>query len=85
MKLFVTRTEVADRLGITPATFDRRRPELEDEEGFPLPMPQSRRPLLWRRDQLELWIEAQGRPKADPLPLRPLGPNVVLLEEARRA
>lgn len=81
---FVDTAGVAEMLGQNPAQFLRIRTDLEDGAGFPLPMPHWRRPLKWRRDQIEGWIAAQGLPRASTAPL-PAGQNVVLLAEARRA
>lgn len=82
--IFIDTTAVAALLGQSADQFLRVRADLEDEHGFPLPMPHWKRPLKWRADQVQGWIEAQGRPRAAPPP-RPSGPNVILLEEARRA
>ena len=81
---FIDTTRVASMLGQSAEQFLRCRNQLEDAHGFPLPMPHWKRPLKWRAEQVEGWIEAQGRPKAFGLP-RPTGANVVLIEEARRA
>lgn len=81
---FIDTAAVATLMGQTPDHFLRVRADLEDDHGFPLPMPHWKRPLKWRADQVQGWIEAQGRPQTA-LPPRPFGHNVVLLEEARRA
>lgn len=83
-KLFWTSALVARELGITKATFLRRRAELEDDHGFPLPLPQQVRPMLWRADQVRAWLDAQGLPKEAGVEI-PAGANVVLLREARVA
>lgn len=83
-QIFIDTAAVAFRLGQSPAQFLRIRRDLEDLYGFPLPMPHWKRPLKWRADMVDGWISAQGRPATQPPP-RPGGPNVVLLEEARRA
>lgn len=80
---FIDTTAVAGLLGQSSDQFLRVRRDLEDAHGFPLPVPHWRRPLKWRADQVQGWIEAQGRPRA--APARPTGANVILLEEARRA
>jgi len=81
---FIDTATVATMLDQTVEHFLRLRSELEDVHGFPVPMPHWRRPLKWRRDQVQGWIAAQGRPHAD-APARPVGHNIILLEEARRA
>lgn len=78
--------QVAFALGISAQLFRRRRADMERDQLFPRPMPYARHPMLWRRDQVLKWIADQGLPRpADPPPPRPSGPNVRLLEEARRA
>ena len=53
----ITSGEVAHMLGLQGAwSFLHRRPELE-ASGFPAPMPWSKRPLLWRRTDVEFFIE----------------------------
>jgi predicted DNA-binding transcriptional regulator AlpA len=81
----MTTAEVADLLGIAPATLLAKREELADATGFPEPLPWSLRPLRWRRDRIEAWLGEQGLSRAAPVPARVTGPNVVLLAEARRA
>lgn len=82
--IFIDTTRVAALLGQTADQFLRVRADLEDQHGFPLPMPHWKRPMKWRADQVEGWIEACGRPR-DAMTPRPSGPNIILLEEARRA
>lgn len=82
--IFVTTATVAAMLDLTPATFLARRAELIRDHHFPEPMPHSTSPLRWRRDRVLAWIEEQGLPRSTPV-TRPQGPNIVLLEEARRA
>lgn len=81
---FVTTTEVAAMLDLSIDSFYATRDRLIEDEAFPLPMPYGR-PQRWRRDMVEAWINEQGRPRALPPAARPQGPNVVLMEEARRA
>jgi hypothetical protein len=83
-KLFWTSGLVARELGITTETFLRRRAELEDLHGFPLPLPHALRPMLWRADQVRAWLDAQGLPKEAEVEI-PAGANVILLREARVA
>lgn len=83
-RLFLTTAEVAQLLDLTPAGFLAARDRLTADHGFPEPMPTSLRPLRWRRDRVEHWIANQGLPRAQ-RPAAPAGPNVYLLEQARRA
>jgi predicted DNA-binding transcriptional regulator AlpA len=82
--MFLISAEVAGLLDLTRHTFLLRRETLIDQHGFPEPMPHSASPLRWRRDQVEAWIAQAGMPRAVPAE-RPRGPNVYLMEEARRA
>lgn len=81
--IFIDAHGVADRLGYAnDLAFLRQRHRLERDEGFPPPMPTQLRPLKWRADAVEAWVEAQGTttpPDYTPTP----GSNVVLLREAR--
>ena len=53
----ITSGDVAHMLGLQSAwSFLHRRPELE-ASGFPAPMPWSKRPLLWKRSEVDFWIE----------------------------
>jgi predicted DNA-binding transcriptional regulator AlpA len=84
---FIATAEVAQLLGLSGGNFLRVRPRLEDEAGFPEPMPHSRRPLRWRRDQVLSWIEGQGLPRDTESTVDPAliaSGQVVLLAEARR-
>jgi predicted DNA-binding transcriptional regulator AlpA len=83
---FITTDKVAHLLGMAPATFLDKRARLIRDHGFPQPMPFIQRPLRWRADRVLAWLEEQGLPRATEaaLPPRPTGPNVVLMEEARR-
>lgn len=82
---FITTRQVADLIGLSANTFLRHRERLERDEGFPEPMPTSRHPLRWRRDQVEAWVSQVGRPRAQSMMPSQLPPNIALLEEARRA
>ena len=82
---FLTTDQVAARLGITPGLFRVRRETLIENAAFPEPMPHCQRPMRWRADMVDQWILDQGRPRALPPAARPIGTNVVLLEQARTA
>ncbi len=70
-KMFITAAEVAGLLGLGDGTsFLRRRDRLEDCDLFPLPMPQSRRPMLWKQDEVLAWIDVRG------MPALPSGPSI---------
>jgi len=86
---FIDTSAVAQMIGCTPDEFLRRRIELEDSHGFPLPLPHWRRPLKWRADQVALWIEGQGLPRAAEVtpaidPALIAAGKVALIAEARR-
>lgn len=89
---FIDPERVAQRLGLpNAAAFLRRRIDLEDRFGFPVPVPHWKRPLKWRADQVEAWLECQGLPRAsDPDDSPRIDPallasgQVVLMSEARR-
>ena len=60
-RTFIEADEVAGLIGYrSGATFKQHRRELEDTHGFPVPMPTSLRPLLWRREEVEAWVHRQG-------------------------
>lgn len=83
--VFIDGTAVARLLGLRDATqLNRIRTRLEDEQGFPVPVPHWRRPLKWRRDQVVGWIAAQGRPRAS-VHVTPVAIAANLLREARSA
>lgn len=81
----ITTEQVALLIGTTVPSFRQRREHMIEDLGFPEPLPHCLRPMRWRTDQVQAWLNAQGRPRAEPRPPRPQGPNVFLLEEARRA
>lgn len=84
---FIATAEVAQLLGLSDSGFLRQRPRLEDETGFPEPMPHARRPLRWRHDQVLAWIEGQGLPRDIETRIDPAlihSGRVILLAEARR-
>lgn len=81
--VFVATDVVAAMLGQSADHFLRIRASLEDDAGFPLPVPHWRRPLKWRRDQVEGWLAAQGRPQADMATLI-ASPNVIRMADYAR-
>lgn len=82
--IFIDAREVARRLGLRDAVaFLRIRDRLEYAQDFPPPVPILMRPLRWRADAVEAWIDAQGLPAPETITPDP-GSNVVLLREARR-
>jgi len=82
---YISSATVAVMIGLDTANaFLTRRKGLERQHGFPLPMPHSRRPLIWRREQIADWVGRQGVPAQIRIPVIP-GSNVVLMAEARRA
>lgn len=85
---FIRSGDIAQRLAISKETFRSKRQLLEDQHGFPQPMPHTRHPMLWRADQVDAWIDMQGLPRdveerIDPALIR--SRQVILLAEARRA
>ncbi|VDS07932.1 hypothetical protein PARHAE_01112 [Paracoccus haematequi] len=85
---FIRSGDIAQRLSISTETFRAKRQLLEDQHGFPQPMPHTRHPMLWRADQVDAWIDMQGLPRdveerIDPALIR--SRQVILLAEARRA
>ncbi len=86
--IFIPSKTVARLLQMSIDNFLRRRPDLEQDHGFPVPMPHSSRPMLFRRDQVERWIRDHGRPRdiedrIDPSLIE--SGRVRVLAEARRA
>ncbi len=81
---FITADTVAGLTGFADANaFLRARPRLERDHDFPAPMPTCLRPMKWRADAVTAWTECQGQPAlANPVFA---GPNVVMLDEARRS
>ncbi|GGH36117.1 hypothetical protein SAMN05444007_108222 [Cribrihabitans marinus] len=81
---FITADAVAEMVGFeTAAGFLAARRRLERQEDFPPPMPTCQRPLKWRTDAVQAWLDTAGI--ANPAAPTPIGANVVLLEEARKA
>lgn len=88
-RTFIDTAEVADMLGLPSSqAFLIRRTDLEDHHGFPIPMPHWKRPLKYRRDQIEHWIEMNGTPKGEDPAIDPAliaSGKVRMLAEARRS
>lgn len=88
---FITSDRVAELIGFPDSyAFLRNRARLEREHLFPLPMPTSRRPMRWKRDEICAWVERQGKPCPIDLPSDPLAAavasgKVALIELARSA
>ena len=80
--IFITAPIVAEMIGFdTATTFLDNRERLQEQSGFPAPMPTYLRPLKWRRDAVEAWLEQCQLPASAVL----TGTNVVLLNAARQA
>lgn len=56
----VTLDGLAERLGVSVATARRRRAGWE-RGGMPCPLPWRAAPLVWRREEIERWIEEAER------------------------
>lgn len=85
--LFLRSAAVADMLGLDSAdAFLARRGWMERAQLFPLPMPHSLRPLLWKRDEVLAWLDRFGRPVAADVPADLIATGKVhLLAMARSA
>ena len=87
MRTFLPSADVAALLGLpSPAAFLAKRERLEETTHFPLPMPHSARPLLWKADEIEAWINRHGGPAQQHINQADIDAGtVVLLEMARTA
>lgn len=86
MPEFIDTAEVARRLEMRPQHLLKIRTRLEQEAGFPLPIPHSRRPLRWRASAITAWIANLGRDEPIVLPFPADARHTAqLLELARRA
>jgi predicted DNA-binding transcriptional regulator AlpA len=65
---FLTLDQVAERLALRPDTLRRKRAALEADLGFPPPVGWTTRPMLWRADQLDAWLDRQANPPPPPAP-----------------
>ena len=89
-RVFVPARDVAQMMGLhSPSAFLTRRVDLEGRLGFPAPAPWSKRPLLWRRDSVQRWIDGMGEVPSAALELVPdqadAARRVVMLHQARTA
>jgi hypothetical protein len=88
-RTFIDAREIAQLLGLPDgAAFLRRRTDLEDHHGFPIPMPHWKRPIKYRRDQVMHWIDLHGTPKGEEPAIDPAliaSGKVRMLAEARRS
>jgi predicted DNA-binding transcriptional regulator AlpA len=85
-KTFWTADEVAEYLGFRcKETFLKGRDAMEALMGFPPPLPYLARPLRWRSDQIEAWLENQGTPEADGDNVVDLGARRAMMQAARSA
>ena len=90
LPIFVNASDVAQMLGLTSASsFLGRRAHLEETLGFPTPVPWSKRPMMWRRESVQRWVDALGEVPAAALDLVPDQPDaarrVVMIHQARTA
>lgn len=86
LPIFLDADQVAQMLGLSDGgAFLRRRERLQADTLFPPPLPITRRTYRWRADEVEAWLDRQGRAQPQPLPALPLGSNVILLHHARTA
>lgn len=89
-RTFVTAGDVAHMMGLTSASaFLTRRAVLEATRGFPSPVPWSKRPMMWRRDSVQRWVDGMGEVPSAALELFPdradAARQVVMLHQARTA
>lgn len=84
---FIQADDVAALIGLPDgAAFLRRRDRLERDSAFPRPMPTSQRPLIWRRDNVQAWVQSQGRADSAPtlpMPQAQIAPHLRLIESAQ--
>jgi predicted DNA-binding transcriptional regulator AlpA len=60
---YITAAVVAHLIGYRDGQeFLRNRDQLEREEDFPLPMPTCKRPMKWRKAEINAWVARKGRP-----------------------
>lgn len=86
--VFMSTKEIATALEMTVATLRKNLPRLIERDGFPMPSPHCLKPMKWRRDAFERWLENLS-PTADNLRATPPGQapgtNVHMLQLARTA
>lgn len=61
MNRFLSLSETGSAIGMAAATFRGQWRELVETCGFPPPLPHMAGKLLWRPDQVALWLDAWGR------------------------
>lgn len=86
-RAFIQAPEVAAMIGLPSGfAFLMKRARLQSEHLFPLPMPHSQRPLRWKADEVQAWVQRNGNPTAAGIdPEAIASGKVVLLEMARTA
>lgn len=85
--VFITSDQVAELLEFgTKAQFMTRRTDLIRKHGFPPPLPFIRRPMKWRRADVEAWVAAVNRTMPDgSMPIHAADQRkVVMFSHARR-
>ena len=55
--LYITRTQLAEELGVSIATIRN----WSKQRGFPDPLPQSRKVPIYKISELVSWLEGEGR------------------------
>lgn len=73
-KIWIEAGEIAKMLTISRPTFLRSLDRLTEEDGFPLPSPHRLKPMTWRREAVEAWVNNLGYSKDD-LQAVPPGPG----------
>ena len=83
---FIDAAQVAELIGLDDrAQFLRRREDMENHNDFPQPLPHILRPMKWRRELVEAWLNEAGQPINASQHQIPQGQNVHLLRKAATA
>jgi predicted DNA-binding transcriptional regulator AlpA len=86
-RVFVQAPEVAKLIGLaSAAALLVKREKMEREYLFPLPMPHQSRPLIWKADEVQAWVDRHGRAGRvgiDPADIA--SGKVALMDKARSA